>query len=96
MKELAQRQPDTGEIQDLAGGNHKGVTRQPVIVADSSAVVEVSLNTPSGLEIRRRFAVEEEIDVPHLLDLEVLQVLTALRQNFGLGRPTHGGGASGL
>jgi predicted nucleic acid-binding protein len=46
-----------------------------VIVADSSAVVEVLLNTPSGLEIRRRFGVEEEIHVPHLLDLEVLQVL---------------------
>jgi predicted nucleic acid-binding protein len=45
-----------------------------VIVADSSAVVEVLLNTPSGLEIRRRFAVEEAIHVPHLLDLEVLQV----------------------
>jgi predicted nucleic acid-binding protein len=46
-----------------------------VIVADASAVVEVLLNTPSGLEIRRRFGLEEEIDVPHLLDLEVLQVL---------------------
>jgi predicted nucleic acid-binding protein len=46
-----------------------------VIVADASAVVEVLLNTPSGLEIRRRFEVEEEIDVPHVLDLEVLQVL---------------------
>lgn len=45
-----------------------------MIVADSSAVVEVLLNTPSGLEIRRRFAVEEAIHVPHLLDLEVLQV----------------------
>ncbi len=46
-----------------------------MIVADASAVVEVLLNTPSGLEIRRRFGLEEEIDVPHLLDLEVLQVL---------------------
>jgi predicted nucleic acid-binding protein len=46
-----------------------------VIVADSSAVVEVLLNTPSGLEIRRRFELEEAIHVPHLLDLEVLQVL---------------------
>ncbi len=46
-----------------------------MIVADASAVVEVLLNTPSGLEIRRRFGMEEEIDVPHLLDLEVLQVL---------------------
>lgn len=46
-----------------------------MIVADSSAVVEVLLNTPSGLEIRRRFELEEAIHVPHLLDLEVLQVL---------------------
>jgi predicted nucleic acid-binding protein len=46
-----------------------------VIVADASAVVELLLNTPSGREIRSRFAVEETIHVPHLLDLEVLQVL---------------------
>lgn len=46
-----------------------------MIVADSSAVVEVLLNTPSGLDIRRRFELEEAIHVPHLLDLEVLQVL---------------------
>ena len=46
-----------------------------MIVADTSAVVEVLLNTPSGLEIRRRFDLEEAIHVPHLLDLEVLQVL---------------------
>lgn len=44
-------------------------------MADASAVVEVLLNTPSGIEIRSRFAVEEAIHVPHLLDLEVLQVL---------------------
>lgn len=46
-----------------------------MIVADASAVVEVLLNTASGLEIGRRFAAEEIIHVPHLLDLEVLQVL---------------------
>lgn len=46
-----------------------------MIVADASAVVEVLLNTPSGLEIRRYLAAEETIHVPHLLDLEVLQVL---------------------
>jgi predicted nucleic acid-binding protein len=46
-----------------------------VIVADASAVVEVLLNTPSGLEIRRYLAAEETIHVPYLLDLEVLQVL---------------------
>jgi len=46
-----------------------------VIVADASAVVEVLLNTPSGLEIRRYLAAEETIHVPHILDLEVLQVL---------------------
>ena len=46
-----------------------------MIVADASAVVEVLLNTPSGLEIRRYLAAEETIHVPHLLDLQVLQVL---------------------
>jgi hypothetical protein len=42
-----------------------------VIVADASAVVEVLLNTSSGLEIRRRFGVEDEIDVP-LLDAPLI------------------------
>ena len=47
-----------------------------MIVADASAVVEVLLNTPAGLEVGRHlFAVDETIHVPHLLDLEVLQVL---------------------
>jgi predicted nucleic acid-binding protein len=46
-----------------------------VIVADASAVVEVLLNTPSGIKIRGHLAAEETIHAPHLLDLEVLQVL---------------------
>ena len=56
-----------------------------MIVADASAVLEVLLNTPSGLEIRHRLAAEETIHVPHLLDLEVLQVLrrNARMSNIG-------------
>ncbi len=47
-----------------------------MIVADASAVVEVLLNTPSGAGIRDLlFASGETIHVPHLLDLEILQVL---------------------
>jgi predicted nucleic acid-binding protein len=47
-----------------------------VIVADASAIMEVLLNTSSGAEIRDRlFASGETLHVPHLLDLEILQVL---------------------
>jgi predicted nucleic acid-binding protein len=53
-----------------------------VIVADASAVLEVLLNTPSGLKIGRYFAAEETIHVPHLLDLEVLQVLRRYARSF--------------
>jgi predicted nucleic acid-binding protein len=57
-----------------------------VIVADASAVVEVLLNTPSGAEIRDLlFASEETIHVPHLLDLEVLQVLRRYARTSGIG-----------
>jgi predicted nucleic acid-binding protein len=47
-----------------------------LIVADASAVLEVLLNSPAAAEIARHlFADGESIHVPHLIDIEVLQVL---------------------
>jgi predicted nucleic acid-binding protein len=58
-----------------------------VIVADASAVLEVLLNTPSGFEIGRYLAAEETIHVPHLLDLEVFQVLRRYARSSTGGDP---------
>jgi len=47
-----------------------------VIVADASAILDVLLRAPSAAVIERRlFASGETIHVPHLIDVEVLQVL---------------------
>jgi predicted nucleic acid-binding protein len=47
-----------------------------VIVVDASIVLEVLLNTPAGARIAGRlFAPGETLHAPHLLDLEVTQVL---------------------
>jgi predicted nucleic acid-binding protein len=47
-----------------------------VIVLDASAALEVLLNTPAGTRISARiFADGETLHAPHLLDLEVAQVL---------------------
>ena len=47
-----------------------------MIVVDASAVLEVLLNTPDGAGIAARlFAEGETLHAPHLLDLEVTQVL---------------------
>ena len=47
-----------------------------MIVIDSSAVLEVLLRSPTGLEIEERiFSPQETLYAPHLLDLEVAQVL---------------------
>jgi predicted nucleic acid-binding protein len=47
-----------------------------VIVVDASAVIEVLLNTPGGVRaVDRLFADGETLHAPHLLDLEVAQVL---------------------
>jgi predicted nucleic acid-binding protein len=57
-----------------------------VIVADASAVLEVLLNTPAGVEVRRHlFAPEETIHAPHLLDLEVLRGLRRYARNAEMG-----------
>jgi len=47
-----------------------------VIVVDASALLEVLLNTRSASVVSRRlFAAGETLHAPHLLDLEVTQVL---------------------
>jgi predicted nucleic acid-binding protein len=47
-----------------------------VIVADASAMLEVLLNTPAASVIAAHmFASSESIYVPHLIDVEVAQVL---------------------
>jgi predicted nucleic acid-binding protein len=47
-----------------------------VIVVDASAVLEVLLNTRVGRRVADRlFAAGETLHAPHLLDLEVVQVL---------------------
>ena len=47
-----------------------------MIVVDASAVVEVLLRTPAAAAIRERlFGVEQTLHAPHLLDIEVTQVL---------------------
>jgi len=47
-----------------------------VIVVDASAVLEVLLRTPVGPRVAERlFGDDETLHAPHLLDLEVAQVL---------------------
>jgi predicted nucleic acid-binding protein len=47
-----------------------------MIVVDASTVLEVLLNTPDGARIAGRlFTAAETLHAPHLLDLEVAQVL---------------------
>jgi predicted nucleic acid-binding protein len=54
-----------------------------VIVLDASATVDWLLQTPPGLRIERRiYSRSESLHAPHLLDLEVAQVLRRLvREN---------------
>ena len=47
-----------------------------MIVVDASALLEVLLNTPAGARlVRRLFAPGQTLHAPHLLDLEIAQVL---------------------
>ncbi len=53
-----------------------GRARASVIVVDASALLEVLLNTPSSERVSERlFRRNETLHAPHLLDLEVAQVL---------------------
>jgi predicted nucleic acid-binding protein len=47
-----------------------------VIVLDASAAIEWLLQSPTGIKIDKRiFSLSESLHVPHLLDVEVAQVL---------------------
>lgn len=47
-----------------------------MIVVDASALLELLLRTEAGLEVERRIRPREEtLHAPHLIDLEVTQVL---------------------
>src|ERR1700690_3814774 len=59
----------------------RGRSRAPrarfaVIVLDASAAIEWLLRSPTGIKIDKRiFSVSESLHAPHLLDIEVAQVL---------------------
>jgi predicted nucleic acid-binding protein len=47
-----------------------------MIVLDASAAIELLLRTPTGTEVATRIAPEDEtLHAPHLLDVEIAQVL---------------------
>ncbi|MCI0412006.1 type II toxin-antitoxin system VapC family toxin [bacterium] len=47
-----------------------------MVVVDASVILELLLSTPSSIEIQKRlFSQRETLHAPHLLDLEVVQVL---------------------
>jgi predicted nucleic acid-binding protein len=47
-----------------------------VIVIDASALIEILLNTPVAAKVTERlFGGSDTLHVPHLLDLEIVQVL---------------------
>jgi predicted nucleic acid-binding protein len=67
-----------------------------VIVADASVILEVLLRTADAARLERRlFGQDETLHVPHLLDVEVAQVL---RRYVARGEvhPEHGRAAVGL
>jgi len=65
-----------------------------LIVVDASAILEVLLQTPAASRVSRRvFASGESLHAPHLLDVEVAQVL---RRYARAGAITSGRGAEAL
>ena len=46
-----------------------------MIVLDASAAVEWLLQTPTGLKVERRIFEDGQLHAPHLLEVEVVQVL---------------------
>jgi len=65
-----------------------------LIVVDASAILEVLLQTPVASRVSRRiFAAGETLHAPHLLDVEIAQVL---RRYFRFGVISAGRGAEAL
>ena len=68
--------PFGSDTVDVPGARRASRTRQPVIVLDASVVLEVLLRMPAGVAVEERlFEPEESLHVPHLVDVEVAQVL---------------------
>jgi predicted nucleic acid-binding protein len=50
-----------------------------LIVVDASVVIEVLLNTTAGTQLTERlFDPAESLHAPHLLDIEVTQILSSV------------------
>jgi predicted nucleic acid-binding protein len=65
--------------QDRSIGAGPRGARQPLIVIDASAAIELVLQTELGEKVElRALAPQERLYAPHLLDLEVAQVLRRL------------------
>src|SRR6266540_5433040 len=62
-----------------------GGPRQPVIVLDASAVIELLLNSPAGRRVASRIVERAPFHAPHLLDLEVA---SAFRRQAAAGHVT--------
>src|SRR5882762_1408701 len=76
---LAQAQARLGTNRYRSAGARR--TRSAMIVLDASAAVDWLLQTSPGQRIERRiYAHSETLHAPHLLDLEVTQVLRRLTQ----------------
>ena len=57
-----------------------------MIVADASAIVEALLNTPAGAAVIGHLAAPgQTVHVPHLTDIEVLQVLRRYARTGSMG-----------
>ena len=70
------RQSQHGDHTGLSSQSSANRTGAPVIVVDASAILELLLNTEEAQRIVERILAEgETLHAPHLLDLEVAQVL---------------------
>ena len=59
-----------------------------MIVLDASAAIDWLLQTPAGLQVERRiYSRQESLHAPHLLDLEIGQVLRRLVREGLLSSP---------
>lgn len=57
-----------------------------MIVVDASALLEILLRTPAASEVERRlFAAGRTLQAPHLLDVEVAQVIRRYAANGDIG-----------
>ena len=72
---LASRLPGAGHTLGAADRRGSGGAGAAVIVVDASAILDLLLGLPPHRRSRSLFATGESLHAPHLLDLEVAQVL---------------------